>query len=144
MLQYVVIGKAGARVRVVAGQVGPLVSPASTPTPVLMLDIKLQSIAEPYQVDLPAGWNAWIHVVSGQLDIDAGISLQAGQAICVSSEQAGQFNLSTTEEVHCVVLAAAHIDEAVVSRGPFVFESETSLNQALERLQAGHFGSLTS
>ncbi|WP_300752103.1 pirin family protein [Janthinobacterium sp.] len=142
--QMPIIGKAGVRVRIVAGQVGPLVSPARTPTPVLMLDIKLQSIAEPYQVDLPAGWNAWIHVVSGILDINAGIRLQAGQAICASSEQAGQFSLSTPEEVHCVLLAGPHIDEAVVTHGPFVFESKASLQQALERLQAGHFGTVPS
>ena len=138
--QMPIIGKVGARVRVVAGQVGPLISPARTPTPVLMLDIKLQSIAEPYTVDLPAGWNAWLHVVSGTLDLDDTRSLRAGQAICASAEEASQLSLSTPEEVHCVLLAAPNIDEAVVTHGPFVFESKASLQQALERLQAGHFG----
>ncbi len=134
------IEKAGTRIRVVAGKLGALESPVHTPCPVLMLDIHLQTVSDACPIALPAGWNAWLHVISGKLKIDAATTLSAGQAICASAAQAGQFTLSSTEDVHCVVLAAPHIDEAVVARGPFVFESEASLNLALARLRAGHFG----
>ncbi len=136
---------AGVRVRVVAGEFGGCTSPAQTPEPVLMLDAHLMAPHESLLVPIPAGWNAWVLVVNGKASADGGGSLGAGQALCVSAAiRAGQLSLRTESSGHIIVLAGPRIDEPVVQHGPFVFESEASLAQALADLRAGHFGQVAA
>lgn len=132
---------AGFRLRVVAGEFGGRASPARTPEPVLMLDGYLDAPSAPVDIPVPAHWNAWIYLVDGTMSVGGTSRLTAGHALCVGPmSQAGTLSCITQSAAHFVVLAGPRIDEPVVQRGPFVFESEASLTQALADFQAGRFG----
>jgi redox-sensitive bicupin YhaK (pirin superfamily) len=131
----------GARVRVVAGDFLGHKSPARTPEPVLILDCSLVPSEQPLPIPIPSEWNAWILVVDGKLVLGSGQELATGQALCASASDAAELlSLRTDSTAHFVVLAGPRIDEPVVQHGPFVFESEASLEQAISALKAGRFG----
>lgn len=133
----------GIRVRVVAGTFGGLRSPAVTPIPVRMLDGQLHGSRKALILPVEAEWNAWIHLVSGSLRIRGVGELKAGQAVCAGAgPRRGRLLLEANEEAHFVVLAGPRIDEPVVARGPFVFESEASMERAISDFRAGRFGSV--
>lgn len=131
----------GLRLRVVAGDYGGQKSPARPPEPLLMLDGYLEAAHDPLSIPIPADWNAWIHVVEGQLEVGDAAELNAGEAICASALSVSQgLSLLTSTAAHFVVLAGRRIDEPVIQHGPFVFESEASLTRAMADLRAGRFG----
>ena len=133
----------GVRVRVVAGEFYGRKSPAQTPEPVLVLDGYIEASHDPLSIPIPSDWNAWIHVVEGNLSVGGGGQLGASQALCASASIAGgPLSLRTDTTAHFVVLAGPRIDEPVIQHGPFVFESEASLAQALADLKAGRFGQI--
>lgn len=135
----------GARVRVVAGDFQDRSSPTRAPCPILMLDVQLERPGASIEVPLPGEWNAWVHVVQGNLVVGGSTELRANQAICASADGiGGNLGLRTGEAAHCVVLAGERLNEPVISHGPFVFESEASLDKAVGDFRAGKFGSVLS
>ena len=54
----------------------------------------------------------------------------------------GLLSVRTESTAHFVVLSGPRIEEPVIQHGPFVFESEASLAQAIANLKAGCFGHL--
>ena len=135
----------GFRLRVVAGDFAGQASPAQAPQPILMLDGYLNASAEAVKIPLPAQWNAWLYVVKGVVSISGSAELRAGEALCASAQGGGGVLTCTTgSDAHFVVLAGPRIDESVIHRGPFVFESETSLKRALADFQTGRFGAVAS
>ena len=133
----------GTRVRIVAGELFGRKSPAQTPEPVLMLDGYVMASPEPLSFPIAPEWNAWIHVVDGELCVGNLQHVAAGQAICVSASLgAGLLSVRTESTAHFVVLCGPRIDEPVIQHGPFVFESQASLAQAIANLRAGRFGHL--
>ncbi|PVZ88002.1 pirin family protein [Serratia sp. S1B] len=138
-----IIENSGSRVRVVAGEFQGQRSVTQAPQPILMLDVQFQKDDADIDVPLPANWNAWIHVVKGHVTVDNSSEIVAEQAICVSADdQGGSVRLQGSEGAHCVVLAAERIDEPVIAYGPFVFESQASLEKAVTDFHAGKFGSV--
>jgi redox-sensitive bicupin YhaK (pirin superfamily) len=106
-----------------------------------MLDGYLDAGAAPVDIPLPAHWNAWIYLVDGTMSVGETGRLTAGHALCAGAMSRGGTLSCTTQSVaHFVVLAGPRIDEPVVQRGPFVFESEVSLAKAFADFQAGQFG----
>lgn len=138
-----IIENEGSRVRVVAGDFQGHTSLTQAPRPILMLDIQFQETNVDIEVPLPGKWNAWIHVVKGSISIDNTCDIKADQAICISADdQGGTIRLKGGEDAHCVVLSAERIDEPVIAHGPFVFESEASLEKAVNNFHAGKFGTV--
>lgn len=135
----------GVRVRVVAGDFQGRSSPIPAPRPILMLDVRFEKPGASIEVPLLGEWNAWVHVVQGSVVVDGDTELRADQALCASANGSdGIFTLRAGEEAHCVVLAAERIDEPVISRGPFVYQSEAALDAAVRDFHAGKFGSVAS
>lgn len=138
-----IIENEGSRVRVVSGDFQGNISLTRAPRSILMLDVQFQKADANIEVPLSGQWNAWIHIVEGDVIVDNSSEIVSGQAICVSADdQGGTFRLKGSEGAHCVVLAAERIDEPVIVQGPFVFESKTSLDKAVDDFRAGKFGSV--
>ncbi|MCE0826754.1 pirin family protein [Buttiauxella sp. A2-C2_NF] len=140
-----IIKNEGSRVRVVAGDFQGHRSLTRAPRPILMLDVQFQKKNVDIEVPMPGKWNAWIHVIKGHITIDNSREIGVDQAVCISADdQGGTIKLKGSEGAHCVILSAERIDEPVIARGPFVFESETSLEKAVNDFHAGKFGSVVS
>jgi quercetin 2,3-dioxygenase len=135
---------AGARVRVIAGQVagltGPIAQPATDPT---YLDIELGSGARVVQ-ELPAGHAAFLFVLEGQVAVMG----QAGEST-VSAHQLGVLGEGTEIELEgrdagatasrAVLIAGKPLREPVARYGPFVMNTREELARAFEDYQQGRF-----
>lgn len=130
------VDTAGARVRVVAGQVagrrGPIDGIAVAPT---MLDVRLEAGAS-FRHALPAGDNVFAYVLDGALELGArATTVRAGELAVLGhgTELAARADASA----RMLLLAAAPIREPVARRGPFVMNTEAELDQAFADYRSG-------
>lgn len=138
----------GSRLRLLAGSLGTCRSPLQLPQPIRMLDGRIDA-GSTVRLPLPAGWNAWIYTVSGELALAvdghggaAGRSLATATAVTASADLA---DLTLRLEgiaarSHVVVLAGAAIHEPVVQHGPFVMTTRQDIQRAVEDYEAGRLG----
>lgn len=133
-------GEGGDRVRVVVGAYGGLSSPVVPVEPFRLLDV---SLAGGIDLDLPAGWQTLVYVLSGEVALGAGThSLGAAQALALRGE--GILRLSAIAPAHLLVLGGIPADEPALSYGPFIMSSEEQITRAIARFQAGEMGELES
>jgi hypothetical protein len=134
--------RAGASVKVIAGitsqgTAGPVSQPLTEP---LYLDVALQPGAI-FEEPLPAGHNAFIQVVEGELSVvddersstlkrDQLAVLGNGERIIVKAgAQPGRF----------LLVAGKPLNETIARAGPFVMNTEAELRQAFSDYQSGRF-----
>ena len=134
------LGGAGGLIRVIAGDYEGLKGPAKTFTPVQLYDVRLPA-GEQVVLTLPAGFNAGIFVLSGEVRVNQ--SQKVGEAgMALLDPDGTQVSLKATEETTVLVLSGEPIREPVARMGPFVMNSEEELVQAVNDYRAGNMGHL--
>ncbi|MDD1619901.1 MAG: pirin family protein [Methylococcaceae bacterium] len=124
-------------VRVIAGSYGDVAGPASTFSPMSVLDIRLHSGQA--RIHLPAGWNALLVVLSGKVSING--ERFAEQAQLVVLDRAGDYlDIEASDDVKLLLLSGEPINEPVVGYGPFVMNTQDEIDQAMEDYRSGKFG----
>lgn len=132
---------AGGRARVIAGEFGGTAGPARTFTPVNLWDVRLEAGAD-VTLDLPAGHNAMVAVLSGHVTM-AGKGV--GEAEIARFSATGQgIALHADGAAMILVLTGEPIDEPVVGYGPFVMNTEAEIHQAIDDFNAGRFGTVAA
>ena len=136
---------AGALVRVIAGDVGGVVGPGSTHTPISMLHA---SITSGSLLELPwnPAFNSLVYVLAGageagpdRRPIGSGqlITFGPGQWLSV---RASEVQDSQSERLEVLFLGGEPIGEHVEHYGPFVMNTREEIGQAVEDFQAGRLG----
>lgn len=140
----------GSRLRLLAGSLGEHRSPLQLPQPMRMLDGRIDAGAT-VRLPLPAGWNAWIYTVRGELSLAVDgrgdlpeRPLASGTAVTASAHLTDLTLClrGTAPESHVVVLAGAAIHEPVVQHGPFVMNTREDIQRVVKDYEAGRLGSL--
>ncbi|BBN80329.1 short-chain dehydrogenase [Pseudoalteromonas sp. A25] len=139
----------GARVRVVLGQSNGVKGEQSPALPMTILDGQLHSNTT-FSHALEMGENAWITVVSGELDVAVDgnpIRLVSGQATSisnVSSDTEATISMvnPSLKSVHFALFSGKPINETYVQKGPFIMGSEAEITQVEQDFSAGKLGKL--
>jgi redox-sensitive bicupin YhaK (pirin superfamily) len=129
----------GGRVRVIAGEYAAAKGPATTFTPITMLDVRLIA-GETLNVPLPASYNALAVVAEGR--VLSGEASASGGELLLFANDGRSLELRAEEAAHVIVLAGEPIAEPIVQYGPFVMNSVDEIRDAIRDVESGKFGEI--
>lgn len=131
----------GGKARIIAGELRGARGPARTFTPINLWDVRLDADAD-VTLDLPAGHNSMIAVLSGHVTVDGEA---AGEAEIIRFTRDGEgAAIHADGDSMLQVMTGEPIDEPVVGHGPFVMNSEQEIRQAITDFNSGQFGQMTA
>ncbi len=133
----------GVEVRVFSGRSGDVQGPALNHVPVTMLDIRMAPGARFTQA-LPALDNAFIHVLSGNgrfgaAATPAGADRTLWLERAPAAAQASSVSITADSELHLLLLSGAPLGEPVVAHGPFVMNTRSQIEQAIDEFNRDGF-----
>jgi hypothetical protein len=130
---------AGVAVTVIAGQshgvTGAVTRETTAP---LYLDLHLPAGAR-FTQSLPAGHHAFVYVYRGAVQI-AGCSVPAQRlAILANDAEAEGVVIDAPETAKALLIAGQPLKEPIAQYGPFVMNTESEIDQALNDFREGRF-----
>jgi redox-sensitive bicupin YhaK (pirin superfamily) len=111
----------------------------SLPSEVALLDVSANA-GESFRYVVPAGVNAFVLVIRGEISIGAEAVAEA-EAVALGRD-GGELEISAATESHFAVFIGKPFDEPVVRHGPFAMTNQADINRAIADYQAGRMGSL--
>ena len=140
--QIPVVGLPGGagQVRLIAGQWQGQRGPAQTHTPLWVWDVALALGAE-VDFPVPAGWNAVVALLHGELAVGAKDMLGAADMALFDAAAAG-LRLKARADSRLVLMAGEPIDEPIVGYGPFVMNTRAEIESAFADYHAGVYGQM--
>ena len=133
----------GARIKVAFGDFddGYRSAPSvkALPTSAALFDIELQA-NQSFHYPIPVGTNAFMLVVSGDVDIGSEGVHQA-EAVAFGRD-GGMLEVSANGVSHIAVFLGKPLDEPIVRHGPFAMTNQADIERAIADYKAGRMGSL--
>ncbi|MBF9221726.1 pirin family protein [Hymenobacter sp. BT662] len=125
-------------VRVIAGEYEGVRGPASTFSPLTMLDVHLPKGSE-FTLKLPQDYNVGLYIVKGDVLLHGNRPAATKQLVVLGwdSEEA---HIAATEDSIILVLAGEPIEEPLATYGPFVMNTNKELVQAIADYESGAMG----
>lgn len=124
---------------VIAGTYENVQGPASTFTPVHMMNAKLNKDGEA-SFEFPSNYNTLLLVVKGSVEVN-NEKATTNQLVLFKNE-GEEFKIKATEDALVLVLSGQPINEPIAAYGPFVMNTEQELIEAFNDFNAGKFGDL--
>jgi redox-sensitive bicupin YhaK (pirin superfamily) len=128
----------GGSIRVIAGSYGGVTGPASTFSPMTLLDLHLNQHAA-FVLTLPAAYNVGLYVVRGAVLINGDRPAKTQQLVVLGWDST-DVQLTASEDSVVLVLAGAPIEEPLATYGPFVMNTNEELMQAIADFESGNMG----
>jgi redox-sensitive bicupin YhaK (pirin superfamily) len=126
-------------VRILAGELGGVVGPAKTFTPMNVFDVRLRAGGS-LELHIPAQHNAGLLVMAGSGRV--GDTKVETHDFVVFDNVGELVHLAADEDAQILVLSGEPIGEPIVQYGPFVMNTPEEIAQAFEDLRGGKFGHL--
>lgn len=127
-------------VRVIAGQHGDTLGPASTFSPMNVWDVRLKAGAKA-SFTLPAGHTCAIFVASGALAF--GEQTVGAAEMAVMEREGDTLQLHATQDCKLLLMSGQPLNEPIVGYGPFVMNTEQEIHQAFADFRAGKMGAIS-
>jgi redox-sensitive bicupin YhaK (pirin superfamily) len=126
----------GARVRVVAGQLGDALGPIrGVATEPVFLDVALPAGGR-FEHELPEGHAAFVYGVEGEAAVgDERRTVRAREIAVLGAGD--RVAVSAAEGARVLVVAGRPLGEPIVRYGPFVMNTEAEIRQAIDDFNAG-------
>lgn len=140
-IPVVTVGKGG-KARIIAGELNGVRGPAKTFSPVNVFDVDLKA-GNAAEIALPAGHNAAVVLLKGDLVLNSSQRLQGEARIATLGPDGDSITLTPAEDSKVLILSGEPINEPVASYGPFVMNTQEELVQAFEDYKSGRMGHLS-
>ncbi|MGQ0793389.1 MAG: pirin family protein [Deltaproteobacteria bacterium] len=129
----------GGTVRVIAGEFNGQKGAARTFTPVNLWDLTLAEGWEE-RLNIGSGQTAAIFVMRGRASANSA-TVSFGELAVFEREGEG-VSIAALEDSRVLIMSAEPINEPVVGHGPFVMNTQTEIDRALEDYRRGCFGNM--
>jgi len=127
-------------IEVIAGSYNDVKGPASTFTPMSMLNARLKKGAKAV-FGFPSEYNTAALVIEGKVLINSTDTVPADNFVLFMND-GEQFTLETEEDSIVLIISGEPISEPIAAHGPFVMNTRTEIYQAFEDVESGKFGHL--
>jgi redox-sensitive bicupin YhaK (pirin superfamily) len=128
------------KVEIIAGEYRKVKGPASTFTPISMLNAKLTEQGEA-EFNFPANSNTALLVVEGEIEVNGSATIPLDHFVLFENE-GEQFTLKGLKKSTVLILSGQPINEPIAAHGPFVMNTRQELVEAFQDFQNGKFGYL--
>ena len=129
----------GGLLEVIAGNYKDIKGPASTFSPLHVLNLHLESQAE-FILELPENFNTGLLAIKGSVTIQ---DQSVPSDHCALFQNAGStISIKASTSATLLVLSGQPLDEPIVAYGPFLMNSWEEIEQAVEDFNNGKFGVL--
>ncbi len=127
--------------RVIAGHFNEAQGPASTFSPINVLDISLKQNQEAH-LEVESGHNSIVFVRRGSVTLSSSKTELGNTQVAIMSQDGSTISLKATSEggASILLLSGEPFDEPIAARGPFVMNTQQELMQAIIDYQSGNFG----
>lgn len=126
--------------RVIAGDYAGQTGPAHTFSPLDVWDLRLQP-GQPLALAVKPGRNTALVVLRGTLRLGAGEALREGQ-LALFDRRGDSLQLQADSDALVLLLSGEPLNEPIVGYGPFVMNSESEIQQAIDDVRHGRFGQM--
>lgn len=127
-------------VEIIAGKFNGEKGPASTFSPVNMLNAKLKSGGKA-EFNLPANFNTGALVIEGNVRINGSENAPTDHFILFEN-QGEIFTIEAKEDSIVLIISGEPLNEPIVPHGPFVMNTREEIKQVFEDYNTGKFGFL--
>jgi len=127
-------------VEIIAGEYKKAKGPATTFSPVHMMNAKLnnQGTAE---FSFPANYNTLLLVIEGSVTVNGSQNVNTDHMVLFKND-GEHFIITAQEDSIVLVLSGEPINEPIASYGPFVMNTQKEILQAFDDFNSGKFGTL--
>jgi redox-sensitive bicupin YhaK (pirin superfamily) len=125
-------------IRVIAGSYGRETGPASTFSPMTLLDLHLTK-GDDFVLTLPAAYNVGLYVARGSVLVNGDRPAKTQQLV-VLGWNSTDVQITAAEDSLVLVLAGAPIEEPLATYGPFVMNTNEELMAAIADFESGNMG----
>jgi redox-sensitive bicupin YhaK (pirin superfamily) len=124
---------------VIAGKFGSTKGPASTFTPVNLMNAKLNKGGKTV-FSFPSNYNTSIVVIEGTVKVNGNEAI--ANSFVLLANDGEEFVVEATEQSIILVMSGEPILEPIAAHGPFVMNTREEIIQAVEDYNRGKFGVL--
>lgn len=128
--------------RVIAGRLNAMGGPARTFTPVNLWDVRLSAKSNA-EFSVPDGHNTLVFVLKGEIEL-AGGDMVSEAGLALFDRRGDSIILTARDDTKLLIMDGEPINEPIVSHGPFVMNSETEIQRAIDDYRNGRMGQLVS
>ncbi len=126
-------------VNVIAGEVNGTKGPATTYTPINLVDIRLRAGAA-FETHIPVSHNTSLLVINGDIGVNG--QQVAEHGFVLFGREGTSIRIQAVKDSVILLMSGEPINEPIVSYGPFVMNTEGEIREAIMDYNMGKFGVL--
>ncbi len=127
-------------IEVIAGSYNGTKGPASTFTPMALMNARLNAGGQ-VVFEFSESWNTAALVAQGRIIVNGTEKAPADHFILFKND-GERFSIEAEEDSIVLILSGEPIQEPIVAHGPFVMNTRTEIYKAFEDVENGRFGQL--
>jgi len=130
----------GGTIEIISGEYEGVKGPASTFSPVSLMNARLNAGGRASFV-FPASNNTALLVVEGEIQVNGTDGVPADHFVLLGND-GDRFGIAATEKAVVLILSGEPLREPIAAHGPFVMNTRAEIQQAFEDVSSGKFGHL--